>query len=78
MKLISDWRACINRLWTVRIALIAAFLPIADQVLDQFQRYIPHWLYSVLFLLIIVARVFQQAPVEPKPADPEATAPGVK
>jgi hypothetical protein len=72
MKLIADWRACLNRLWTVRIALFAAFLPFADQILAQFERYIPPWLYSLLFLAIIAARMFQQK----APPDPEATAPG--
>lgn len=74
MKLIADWRAALNRLWVVKAAVIGALMPVADQILAQFERYIPAWLYSLLFISIILFRVLQQKPA----VDPEATAPGVK
>ena len=68
MKLIADWRASINRLWSIRIAIFTALLGVADPILALFQAHIPPITYSVLCALIIIARVLQQP-------DPEATLP---
>ncbi len=69
MKLIHDWRSALNRLWSVRIAIFAALLGVADPILALFQAHIPPLVFSFLCALIIVARVMQQP-------DPEATLPG--
>lgn len=68
MKLIENWRSELNRLWTVRVALVSALLGVADQILSVFQSSIPPVVYSMLFVGIVVARVIQQR-------DPEATLP---
>ena len=65
MKLIKDWRAQINRLWSVRVAIFLALLPVADQILSLFDKYIPHFWYAILSMLIIVARVLDQTPKTP-------------
>lgn len=72
MKLIQDWRECLNRLWSVRIALFTALLAAADPLLALFQREVPPFVYSLLCAAVIIARIVQQAP----PPDPEATKPG--
>lgn len=64
MKLIQGWRTEINRLWSVRVAIVLALLPVADQVLALFDKYIPPFWYSVMSMLIIVARVLDQRPKE--------------
>lgn len=70
MKLIDDWRAQLNKLWSVRIAILTALLASADQILAAFNLFIPPVWYGVLSLLVIVARlVYQPAkPNDPGPA----------
>jgi hypothetical protein len=67
MKLIDGWREQLNRLWTVRVAIFMALLASADQILALFNLFIPPIWYAVLSMLVIVARVVAQKPVEPKP-----------
>lgn len=69
MRLIDDWRAQLNRLWSVRVAILLALLPAADQILSLFDKYIPAFWYSILSLLIIVARVIDQTPKDAAPKD---------
>jgi len=66
MKLIQGWREELNRLWTVRVAIFMALLASADQILALFNLFIPPIWYAVLSMLVIVARVVVQKPVEPK------------
>ena len=70
MKLIDGWREQINRLWSVRVAIVLALLPVADQILGLFDKYIPAFWYSVLSMLIIVARVLDQTPKNGTPEKP--------
>lgn len=60
MKLIDDWRAEINRLWSVRVAIFAALLGVADQVLSTFGAQLPPVVYSVIAVAIALARVARQ------------------
>lgn len=86
MNTIPAWREQLNRLWTVRAALFAALLACADQLLAPFVGTLPPVLYALLYALIILLRVWQQAAppsVAQAPAnnadpdaDPEATTPG--
>ncbi len=73
MKLIDQWRAQLNRLWSVRLAILTALLAVADQLLGLFNGLIPPVWYAVLSMLVIVARVVDQAPKatngSPKDAD---------
>jgi hypothetical protein len=69
MKLIEGWRVEINRLWSIRVAIFAALLGVADPILALFQAQVPPLVYSLLCAAIIIARVLQQP-------DPEATMPG--
>lgn len=64
MKLIDDWRAQLNHLWVVKLALLQAFLGISDQLLALFQMYIPPMTYAILAAVIIVARMWRQKAVE--------------
>lgn len=61
MKLIDGWRAELNRLWSIRVAIFAALLGVADQILAAFQDSFPPVVYSIMFALIVIARVVQQS-----------------
>ena len=60
MKLIEHWRDELNRLWTVRFAILGMLLAAADQVLAAFQMFVPPWAYGLLMALVIVARLVYQ------------------
>lgn len=60
MKLIHHWRMQLNKLWSVRIAIFSAILGVADQLLAAFQSSLPAWVYALLFVTIIVARIVDQ------------------
>lgn len=60
MKLITDARAELNRLWTVRFAAVGMLLSAADQGLTAFQLYLPPWVYGIAMGLVIVARLVKQ------------------
>lgn len=62
MKLIDGWRAELNRLWTVRIALFTALLSVADQLLPAIGDYLPRWVYAGLSVAVVVSRILQQKP----------------
>lgn len=60
MSLIHRWREKLNKLWTVRIAIFSAILGVADQILAVFSGTLPPWVYALLFIAIIVARIVDQ------------------
>lgn len=62
MKLIDNWRAELNRLWTTKAALIGTYVSVADQILTGFQMYLPAWVYAICFALIMWARLVDQTP----------------
>lgn len=62
MKLIPGWRKELNLLWSIRVAIVLALLPVADQILALFDKYIPPFWYAIMSMLIIVARVLDQTP----------------
>lgn len=64
MKLIAEWRFKLNKLWSVRFAIIGMLLAAADQMLAAFQMFIPPWAYGLLMLLVIVARMVYQPKAE--------------
>lgn len=64
MKLVADWRAQLNRLWSVRIGIFTALLASGDEILTTLNGggfLTPKW-YAGLALAIVVARVVQQKP----------------
>ena len=60
MKLIEEWRVQLNRLWTIRWAILGAILASADQILAAFIGQLPPLVYAVLFAIILVARLLYQ------------------
>ena len=60
MNLIYDWRAELNKLWSVRIAILTALLGSADQILEPWVGTLPPVVYSILALLIGIARMVDQ------------------
>lgn len=60
MRLIDNWRAALNKLWSIRLALLTALLGAADQVLSAFVGALPPVVYSLLAVAIAIARVVDQ------------------
>ncbi len=60
MKLIYHWRAQLNALWSIKLAVWSALLAVADQILSVFQSTLPPVVYSLMFVAIIIARVIDQ------------------
>lgn len=62
MKLIDNWRAELNHLWSIRAALFTALLGVADQLLDAMfsTGHLPPVVYSLLLVVVSVARVLDQ------------------
>ena len=60
MKPIENWRAELNRLWSVRIAILMTFLAIADQAFQQVQAFVPPIAYAALSIVFILARLWMQ------------------
>lgn len=65
MKLIDDWRAKLNKMWSVRVAVFTALLASADSILSAFVGSIPPLVYAVLSIVIVAVRVMHQAPNDP-------------
>ena len=67
MKLITDARAELNRLWTTKLAVIGMLIAAADQALTAFQMFIPPYVYFLLMGGVIVVRMIIQrnAPANP-------------
>lgn len=60
MKLIPNWRVELNKLWSIRAALFMTLVGVADQILGAFMDHLPPVVYSVLAVLIGVARLADQ------------------
>ena len=60
MKLIEGWRVQLNKLWSIRLAIAAALLSSADQILAAFNMFIPPIWFGILSLGIIVTRLVYQ------------------
>lgn len=58
--MIDQWRAQLNRLWTVRFAILGMLLAAADQILAAFQMFVPPWMYGLLMGLVVIARLVYQ------------------
>lgn len=58
--MIADWRAQLNRLWTVRFAIMGMLLAAADQILAAFQMFVPPWCYGIVSLAVVIARLMYQ------------------
>ena len=61
MKMIDQWRAALNKLWSVRIALLTALLALGDQMLSIYGAQLPPAVYGGLSVVFIVARLVKQA-----------------
>jgi len=70
MKLIEGWRAELNRLWSVRVAIFMALLASADQILALFNLFIPPIWYAVLSMFVILARISTQPQPTPPKVEP--------
>ena len=60
MKLIDNWRAELNRLWSVRAAIFTALLGVGDQILGAFVGALPPVTYSICMVVLVIARVVDQ------------------
>lgn len=60
MKLIDHWREELNQVWSVRAAIFTALIGVADQILGAFYGQLPPVVYSILMVVIVVARVLDQ------------------
>lgn len=60
MRLIDEWRVQLNRVWSIRWAIVGAILASADQILQAFVGTIPPVIYAIVFVLIIVFRLIAQ------------------
>lgn len=60
MSLIAEWRVKLNKLWSIRFAIIGMGIAAADQILTAFQMFIPPWVYGVCMGAVIVARLVYQ------------------
>ena len=60
MRLIDNWRAELNKLWSVRAAIFTALLGVSDQILGLFQAHLPPVTYALCAAAIIVLRVLDQ------------------
>lgn len=60
MKLLDDWRTELNRLWTVKFAVMGLVISAVDQVLTAFQMFLPPWVYAIGMGLVIAARLMKQ------------------
>lgn len=64
MKLIDNWRAELNRLWSVKLAILGALLASGDQILAALSGagVISPMMYALLSGAVVVARIVQQKP----------------
>ena len=62
MKLIDNWRDELNKAWSVRAAIFTAILGVSDQILGVFVGNLPPVVYSMLMVVITVAKVLEQKP----------------
>ena len=61
MKLIENWRDELNKAWSIRAAIFTALLGVSDQLLQAFfQMGMPPVVYSILMVVITVAKVLDQ------------------
>ncbi|MDP3939819.1 MAG: hypothetical protein Q8R92_17005 [Deltaproteobacteria bacterium] len=60
MKFIDDWREELNKAWSVKLAILASALGIADQLLPALSGLVPPIAYALLSASIIFAKVVWQ------------------
>lgn len=61
MRLINNWREELNKAWSIRAAIFTALLGVSDQILQAFfQMGMPPIMYSVLMVVVTVAKVVDQ------------------
>lgn len=62
MNFIYNWREELNKAWSVRIAILTAFLGISDQILTAFLGigFMSPVVYSILMIIITVAKIAYQ------------------
>ena len=60
MKLIPNWRAKLNELWSIRAALFMTLVGVLDQILGAIVDHLPPVMYSLLAVLIGIARMVDQ------------------
>jgi len=61
VKLIENWKQCYKFL-SVQSAALIALIATAYEYIPQFQQYLPEGWFKYSVLIILVARVIQQAP----------------
>jgi len=67
MKLVENWRDELNRAWSIRAAIFTALLGVSDQILQAFAGVgMPPITYSVLMVVITVAKVLDQNGTKPQ------------
>ena len=57
MKLIDDWRAQLNRLWSIRLALLSALFSALEAGLPPFVDSIPPRLFATLSAVAAVGTI---------------------
>lgn len=62
MKLIDNWRAELNKAWSVRAAIFTALLGVSDQIIQGIfsAGALPPVVYSILMVVVTVAKVLDQ------------------
>jgi hypothetical protein len=66
-KLIDDWRHQLNRLWSIRLALLAVLLGVLEQVLPLFTFIVPERVFAWLSLAVALAAGFARLIKQEKP-----------
>ena len=60
MNIIHDWREKLNKLWSVRIAILISLLAVSDELLYVVAPVVPPLAYAALSVVVILARIAYQ------------------
>jgi len=66
MNLIDDWQALAPKLWSVRLALLAAAFGAIEVALPLFQTVIPPMWFGVASVLVGIGSAFARIVAQPK------------
>jgi hypothetical protein len=77
MTLIENWKAIWYKLWSIRLALLAAAFGVLELALPALQDTIPHGWFAALSVLSALWGAYARLVPQPK-LHSDATLPGVK
>jgi uncharacterized membrane protein len=74
MDLIEDWKRKFPKLWSVRLALLAAVLSTVEVILPMFQEFIPRGPFAIVAAVVAIGAAVARVVAQPSLHDDQQPA----